>query len=78
MIAQIQVIGAATPEASKSMILEKKEEIIRICNEKDPVSLQDGWRSKRCRSQDYRDIRRDHGDSPSFGGIRETLWEPML
>lgn len=37
MIAQIQVLGIATPAAAKSMILEKKDEIIRICNEKDPV-----------------------------------------
>ena len=37
MIAQIQVLGIATPEAARSMILEKKDEIIRICNEKDPV-----------------------------------------
>lgn len=42
MIAQIQVIGVTTPEASKSMILEKKEEIIRICNEKDPVLVKMG------------------------------------
>ena len=37
MIAQIQVLEIATPEAARSMILEKKDEIIRICNEKDPV-----------------------------------------
>lgn len=37
MIAQIQVLGIDTPEAARSMILEKKDEIIRICNEKDPV-----------------------------------------
>lgn len=37
MIAQIQVLGIATPAAAKSMILEKKDEIMRICNEKDPV-----------------------------------------
>lgn len=37
MIAQIQVLGISTPEAARSMILEKKDEIIRICNEKDPV-----------------------------------------
>lgn len=37
MIAQIQVLGIATPAAAKGMILEKKDEIMRICNEKDPV-----------------------------------------
>lgn len=37
MIAQIQVLGTAAPTAARSKILEKKEEIIRICNEKDPV-----------------------------------------
>lgn len=37
MIAQIQVLGIATPVAAKGMILEKKDEIMRICNEKDPV-----------------------------------------
>lgn len=42
MIAQIQVMGVPTPSASKSMILEKKEEIIRICNEKDPVLVKMG------------------------------------
>lgn len=42
MIAQIQVLNVATPFAAKSMILEKKEEIIRICNEKDPVLVSFG------------------------------------
>lgn len=42
MIAQIQVMGVPTPSASKSMILEKKGEIIRICNEKDPVLVKMG------------------------------------
>lgn len=37
MIAQIQVLGIATPAAAKGMILEKKDKIMRICNEKDPV-----------------------------------------
>lgn len=37
MIAQIQVLGVAAPFAAKSSILERKDEIIRICNEKDPV-----------------------------------------
>ncbi len=34
MIAQIQVLGIATPAAAKGMILEKKDEIMRICNKK--------------------------------------------
>lgn len=42
MIAQIQVLNVDTPFAAKSMILEKKEEIIRICNEKDPVLVNFG------------------------------------
>ena len=42
MIAQIQVMGVPTPSASKSMILEKKGEIIRIFNEKDPVLVKMG------------------------------------
>ncbi len=42
MIAQIQVLNVATPFAAKSMILEKKEEIIKICNEKDPVLVKFG------------------------------------
>ena len=35
-------MGVPTPSASKSMILEKKGEIIRICNEKDPVLVKMG------------------------------------
>lgn len=42
MIAQIQVLGVAAPFAAKSSILEKKDEIIRICNEKDPVLVNFG------------------------------------
>lgn len=42
MIAQIQMVNVPTPFASKGMILEKKEEIIRICNEKDPVLVKFG------------------------------------
>ena len=37
MIGQIQMLNIAAPFAAKSKILEKKDEIIRICNEKDPV-----------------------------------------
>lgn len=42
MIAQIQILNVPTPFAAKSMILEKKEEIIKICNEKDPVLVNFG------------------------------------
>lgn len=42
MIAQIQVLGVAAPFAAKSSILERKDEIIRICNEKDPVLVNFG------------------------------------
>jgi len=42
MIAQIQVLNVAVPFAAKSMVLEKKDEIMRICNEKDPVLVKLG------------------------------------
>ena len=42
MIAQIQVLGVAAPFAAKSSIFERKDEIIRICNEKDPVLVNFG------------------------------------
>lgn len=42
MIAQIQMLDVPTPFASKGKILEKKDEIIRICNEKDPVLVKFG------------------------------------
>lgn len=42
MIAQIQMLNVPTPFASKGKILEKKDEIIRICNEKDPVLVKFG------------------------------------
>lgn len=42
MIAQVQVLNVAVPFAAKSMVLEKKEEIMRICNEKDPVLVKLG------------------------------------
>lgn len=37
MIAQVQVLNVAAPFAAKSKILEKKAEILKICNDKDPV-----------------------------------------
>lgn len=46
MIAQIQVLNVAMPFAAKSMILEKKDEIIRICNEKDPILVKLGRGAK--------------------------------
>lgn len=42
MIGQIQMLDVPTPFAAKSKILEKKDEIIRICNEKDPVLVNFG------------------------------------
>lgn len=42
MIAQIQLLGVPTPFAAKSAIFEKTKEIIRLCNEKDPVLVQYG------------------------------------
>ena len=42
MIAQIQMLDVPTPFAPKGKILEKKDEIIRICNEKDPVLVKFG------------------------------------
>ena len=42
MIGQIQMLEVPTPFAAKSKILEKKDEIIRICNEKDPVLVNFG------------------------------------
>lgn len=46
MIAQIQVLNIAVPFAAKSMVLEKKDEIMRICNEKDPVLVKLGGGAK--------------------------------
>ncbi len=46
MIAQIQVLNVAVPFAAKSMVLEKKDEIMRICNEKDPVLVKLGGGAK--------------------------------
>ncbi|NBH60839.1 hydroxymethylglutaryl-CoA reductase, degradative [Anaerotruncus sp. 80] len=46
MIAQIQMLRVPAPFAAKSMILEKKEEILRICNEKDPVLVSFGGGAK--------------------------------
>lgn len=46
MIAQVQVLNVAMPFAAKSMILEKKDEIMRMCNEKDPVLVKLGGGAK--------------------------------
>ena len=46
MIAQIQMLRVPAPFAAKSMILEKEEEILRICNEKDPVLVSFGGGAK--------------------------------
>ena len=42
MIGQIQMLEVPTPFAAKSKILENKAEIVRICNEKDPVLVSFG------------------------------------
>ena len=42
MIGQIQILNVDTPFAAKSKILEAKEEILRRCNEKDPVLVSFG------------------------------------
>ena len=42
MISQIQLLNVPTPFAAKSMILERKDEIIQKCNEKDPVLVKFG------------------------------------
>lgn len=42
MIGQIQLTGVSNPEAAKSAILEKREEIIELCNSKDPLLVKFG------------------------------------
>ena len=42
MIGQIQLTGVADPEEAKSAILEKKDEIMDICNSKDPMLVKHG------------------------------------
>lgn len=42
MISQIQLLNVPAPVAAKSIILEHRDEIIRICNEKDPVLVKYG------------------------------------
>mgnify|MGYP000570951943 FL=1 len=42
MISQIQLLNVPTPFAAKSMILEHKDEILKICNDKDPVLVKFG------------------------------------
>lgn len=46
MIAQIQILDVPTPFAAKSAILENKDKIIEICNEKDPVLVKFGGGAK--------------------------------
>lgn len=46
MIAQIQMLNVPAPFAAKSAVLENKDEIIRICNEKDPVLVKFGGGAK--------------------------------
>ena len=46
MIAQIQAVNVKTPFAAKNKILEKKAEIIKICNGKDPVLVKFGGGAK--------------------------------
>jgi len=42
MIAQVQIIGVKDPYYTKNIILENKEKIKKICNDKDPVLLKFG------------------------------------
>lgn len=42
MIGQIQLTGVADPEEAKSAILEKKDEIMDLCNSKDPMLVKYG------------------------------------
>lgn len=42
MIGQIQLTGVSDPEAAKSAILEKKDEIIELCDSKDPMLVKYG------------------------------------
>jgi hydroxymethylglutaryl-CoA reductase len=42
MIAQVQLTGIRDPNHARILILEGKEKIIALCNEKDPVLVQNG------------------------------------
>lgn len=42
MIGQIQLTGVSDPEAARSAILKKKDEIIELCNSKDPMLVKYG------------------------------------
>lgn len=42
MIGQIQLTGVADPEEARSAILEKKDEIMDLCNSKDPMLVKYG------------------------------------
>lgn len=42
MISQIQLVGVASPHCARMRVFENKEEIKRICNEKDPVLVKYG------------------------------------
>jgi hydroxymethylglutaryl-CoA reductase len=46
MIAQIQLTGVPSPHYARTVILEKKDSIIALCNEKDPVLTQNGGGAK--------------------------------
>ena len=46
MIAQIQLLNVVTPFKAKSIILEHKQNILDICNEKDPVLVSFGGGAK--------------------------------
>ncbi|HDH44147.1 MAG TPA: hydroxymethylglutaryl-CoA reductase, degradative [Thermococcus sp.] len=46
MIAQIQVVGLSDPFGTKMLLYEKKEEILRLANEKDPVLVSLGGGAK--------------------------------
>lgn len=46
MISQIQLLNVPAPFIAKSVILENKEKILEICNEKDPVLVKFGGGAK--------------------------------
>jgi hydroxymethylglutaryl-CoA reductase len=46
MIGQIQIVGAPDPEAARARILESRERILAIANEKDPVLKEVGGGAK--------------------------------
>ena len=58
MIGQIQVVGCEDPEASRDAILAAKEELIKSCNDVDPILVKFGGG---CRDVEARIIETDSG-----------------